>query len=394
MVNVLGGYRSLGGLTVVALLYVLSTANSLYGGRYRLRERFQTHGQHAFIYDLAAAAARLGIRLDIALDDPYSFPLTEPLRRHTTVLSVHIPRGTGLRSNGGEIPTGTDHDMAASTFPNADMSAYDAFLVDVGPDDGLPQFPDNKFAVAVVHNPFQALSPAVCRRANQYLTLNTYSAREIARRIPREKIFVCWQGIDLRRLTPWPTTEYSTLDGNELRVLVSSRLDMEKGTMVGEVINRLAADRSVDLTVLGDGSAFWPLSDRWGHRATFVNFVPSHSMHRFVPKFDVIVSSGRGVMEALACGKGAVGVGRAYLGDVTQDNILALREVNFSGLPGADIGDAETVVDDVHAAAAQSPTLLRGLAEKYFDAELFVRTMVRKVQECTHLSHARERNEK
>ena len=50
------------------------------------------------------------------------------------------------------------------------------------------------------------------------------------------------------------------------------------------------------------GEAFWRISDEFGDQVTLINHIPCHSIHRFLTDFDVIVSSGRGAMEALARG--------------------------------------------------------------------------------------------
>ena len=62
------------------LLYALSAqGNPLYQGEFGLHGRYQTYGQHSFIYDLIAAAHRRGVRVTLLVEGLSAFPLAEPL---------------------------------------------------------------------------------------------------------------------------------------------------------------------------------------------------------------------------------------------------------------------------------------------------------------------------
>ena len=62
------------------LLYAVSAqSNPLYRGKFGLRGRYQTYGQHSFIYDLVAAAHRRRIRATLLVEGLSAFPLAEPL---------------------------------------------------------------------------------------------------------------------------------------------------------------------------------------------------------------------------------------------------------------------------------------------------------------------------
>ena len=85
------------------------------------------------------------------------------------------------------------------------------------------------------------------------------------------------------------------------------------------------------MTVLGAGEAFWRISDDFGDQVTLINHIPCHSIHRFLTDFDVIVSSGRGAMEALASGIPTLCAGFQYAGLITPENIQTLLETNLTG---------------------------------------------------------------
>jgi hypothetical protein len=61
------------------LLYAVSAqGNPLYQGKFGLHGRYQTYGQHSFIYDLIAAAYRRGVRVTLLVEGLSGFPLAEP----------------------------------------------------------------------------------------------------------------------------------------------------------------------------------------------------------------------------------------------------------------------------------------------------------------------------
>jgi hypothetical protein len=58
------------------LLYAVSAqSNPLYQGNFGLRGRYQTYGQHSFIYDLIAAAHRRGVRVTLLVEGLKCIPV-------------------------------------------------------------------------------------------------------------------------------------------------------------------------------------------------------------------------------------------------------------------------------------------------------------------------------
>src|SRR5437660_10148640 len=71
------------------LLYAVSAqGNPLYRGKFGLHGRYQTYGQHSFIYDLIAAAYRRGVRVTLLVEGLSAFPLAEPLKKYARVLEM------------------------------------------------------------------------------------------------------------------------------------------------------------------------------------------------------------------------------------------------------------------------------------------------------------------
>jgi len=71
------------------VLYAVSAqSNPLYQGKFGLHGRYQTYGQHSFIYDLIAAAYRRGVRVTLLVEGLSAFPLAEPLKKYARVFEI------------------------------------------------------------------------------------------------------------------------------------------------------------------------------------------------------------------------------------------------------------------------------------------------------------------
>jgi hypothetical protein len=75
--------------TPMNLLYAVSAqGNPLYQGKFGLHGRYQTYGQHSFIYDLIAATYRRGVRVTLLVEGLSGFPLAEPLKKYAHVFEL------------------------------------------------------------------------------------------------------------------------------------------------------------------------------------------------------------------------------------------------------------------------------------------------------------------
>ena len=71
------------------LLYAVSAkSNPLYQGQFGLHGRYQTYGQHSFIYDLISAAHRRGVHVALLVEGLGAFPLAEPLKKYASVFEM------------------------------------------------------------------------------------------------------------------------------------------------------------------------------------------------------------------------------------------------------------------------------------------------------------------
>ena len=162
------------------VVYLLSSSgNPLYGGQYELNSRYQTYGQHSFIYDLVRAASRRGILVDLLIDGRDTFPLTVPLASSCDV-----------------------HDF--ETAPSLALADADFALVDEIPEHLLNVLPDHVRAFCIVHNAAADYPDAMKRRCTKFLCMTETAFRYQSRTIPIEKLVLIRQGVDLERFMPKP----------------------------------------------------------------------------------------------------------------------------------------------------------------------------------------------
>jgi glycosyltransferase involved in cell wall biosynthesis len=147
-----------------------------------------------------------------------------------------------------------------------------------------------------------------------------------------------------------------------------------------------AVNLGLDLTILGDGELFWEIADRYGDHVAILNYVPCHSVQNVIQQFDVVISSGRGVMEALACGIPTICAGVGYAGLVNGENVESLLRYN---LTGAHLGNRCSLLgQDLACAGEIAPNDCRKIATQFFNAEEMVGGFVAMLEETVSCSEA------
>ncbi len=326
------------------LYLVCASDNPLYGGRYSLHGRYMTYGQQSFIFDLVAAFATRGEEVTLAVEGASRFPLAQPMRRFCNVI-----------------------DLLENSVPGN----VDLVLIDEGSDRLLDVCPPGVPAFRIVHNSAIPITERLERRCDRFICLTERSLQRLEARLPGEKLVLMHQGVDLDRFTPvFPRTR---VEAAPIRVLIYSRLDENREPTIWKVLE-LLEESSMRVTLLGDGEKYWDICDRFGASITPVHFIPCTSIQNFLPNFDVVISSARGVMEALAMGLPALCAGDEYAGPVLRDNIGELLTTNLTGVGmGKDPGG---VCDDLREAAALDWTYCRDLAEAFCSAQSFADGLV------------------
>src|SRR5262249_14300558 len=167
-----------------------------------LHGRYQTYGQHSFIYDLIAAASRRGVRVTLLVEGLSEFPLAEPLKEYSRVLEME-----------GQPQVGP----------------IDLILLDEPTDRLVASLPAGSPVMWIIHRKTSVYSQEIQDRCDQFLCMTESALEYQSTRIPPSKLILVHHGIDLERFKP----SIETREQNKIRpnLLFYTRLDREEATM-------------------------------------------------------------------------------------------------------------------------------------------------------------------
>jgi len=196
---------------------------------------------------------------------------------------------------------------------------------------------------------------AVSSEVKNYLTNNC--------RIKEEKVEIVHNGIDLHDFMPSQTTKYRS-NRDALKILYISRLDKEK---ISAIINFIKAIPilyrrvpDADVVIVGTGTEFDKIEslvneeNRQLGREVILMWGGSKNVAKLMQSADVVIGVGRIIIEAMACGKPAIVVGYSignrggnFGGIVTGENVVEMKEYNFSGRNSSEITLPENIASTV-----------------------------------------------
>lgn len=163
------------------------------------------------------------------------------------------------------------------------------------------------------------------------------------------KLVVIQNGIDVERFRPLHETR-----GEGRRVLFIGRLDQDKYHALKVVFEALRSLPGVELEVAGSGPYLDQLRSEAPAEVRWLGYV--RDMVPVINGADVVIGTGRGVREAMACGVPAIALDAGgYDGPVTPESIEALEYGNFMGRSGRPLAaealrrDLESILGDARA---------------------------------------------
>lgn len=324
--------------------YLSLSDNPLYDGRFSLTRKFQGYGQQTFIYDLISCLRTLGVEIDVLIQGADQSPLVNPLSRIAHVVEWADPQD--------------------------DLCDPDALIFDVVTDEVVTSAPSGLPALTILHNAGARLSDTVLSRCQSVVCMTENAVFFQSQYLPPDKLILCHQGVDLERFVPvaMPPKQGSTL--------LYTRLERNRIEVVRAVSNTLLS-KGRSVTILGDGDCFWDIVDEYSSRAVIVHYVPFLSMPRFLGDFELVVSSGRGAMEAMSCGKPTISACFWYGGPVLASRVPDLLQGNLTGAPPTKASKPiSELANDIDVALSAPQNSWRETAEAYFDMRRFAKQLL------------------
>lgn len=329
--------------------YVSTHSNLLYGGAFFSHGRYKSYGQHSFIYDFVISAFRNSVEVDLIIEGLQAFPILKIVEPYCNVVCPE------------EV--------------ESSLSRPDIVVIDVVDERMIERIPRFCPVLCMVHNAGEIYTEQLINICDRFICMTETAYAFQSKRIAPEKLWLINQGIDLSRFSA--DRMQPAAEEKHRKVLYYTRLNTEKREVIFNVLKDL--ERSdCDFTVLGDGALFWEISDLFGNNGIIINYIPCHCIPQFISDFDVIISSGRGVMESCAVGKPTICAGLGYAGVVNAGNTEELLKRNLTGYGFSK--DALHLTDDLETAMSLETNSWRTLAEQYFNMDTFVNTFVKEAE--------------
>ncbi len=186
-----------------------------------------------------------------------------------------------------------------------------------------------------------------------------------------DKVHVIKNGVDLDEYKPTQTS-------GPIKIALVSRIDSWKQEGLFHLCKAVDLLEDVEFIVASNKP---PLSNR----AKYMGWVDNVS--NLMSKTDIIVGTGRAIVEGLATGNVCFVLGRTYQGFLTDEKMEKEQHLDLSGLSGSSpcykdifFDLAKLTQDQAYLQRLQASG--RKLAEKYYDNREICRDMLSIYQEC------------
>ncbi|MBC8232625.1 glycosyltransferase family 4 protein [bacterium] len=201
---------------------------------------------------------------------------------------------------------------------------------------------------------------AVSSEVKNYLTSNC--------KIKEENIEIVYNGIDLHDfMSPKKMKSESSSSYNALKILYISRLDKGKINAIINFINTIPIlykeVPNVKVVIVGTGTEFDKIESLVKEKNTQISravicmYGASKDVAKLMQSAEAVIGIGRVIIEAMACGKPAIvfgssivnhgGIEEHFGGIVTEENVMEMKEYNFTGRNCSDIASPDNIASAV-----------------------------------------------
>jgi hypothetical protein len=294
-------------------------------------DSYTAYGQQTYIFDVLSAIRRRGHRVQLYVDDPRMLAITGRLREQG-------------------IPIVSSHSI--------DAAEKDCLIVDeVRRNDWVEHLCRMRFT-KVVHNPNAPGPDRLLVESATTIAMTRNAFTKLQRRgVPDARLRLVPQGVDLERFS---VVNQRSAAKSTRRAIVLGRTTTEKLPNVEAVLRHL---RARAWTV----HAFGHQPPRIRALVASVTILPWYSVPACLETCDLVVTSGRGAMEACAAGAPTLCAGLGYGGLVHLETVESLLERNLTGYGRALL--APELEADIDRASTLSIEECRAVAERHFDVE-------------------------
>lgn len=328
------------------IAYIVGAQNNpLYNGCFKLDGSYLTFGQHSFIWDFAISVKNVyNIDIQFYIDGIDEFPLTNYLM-DIGIKCYPIEHFNTIKTDIIILDTVSDS-LLERNFIGCKIGIIHNYMVEY----------TSKFYN--ISDFIICMTPLAVERQRKFHDCNKYR--------------LCYQGVFCERF------KFVTHDESYYvkSVLFYSRMDSFKGNSYEEIMLKFVS-LGISVTVLGAGEKYDEYKIKYNRTMHFLDHKSCIEIPEILNDYDLIVSNGRGVMEALSSNRPVIAVGIRYCGLLTKNNILKYRNCNYTGgfMPVKKL-NIENDLSKISLCYKSHPLYFRELALEYANVNNFIKDII------------------
>jgi len=228
-------------------------------------------------------------------------------------------------------------------------------------------------------------------------------------KIKEENIEVVYNGIDLHDFMPQQKMKYNYSSNHDtLKILCISRLNKGKISAIKNFIKAIPIlSREITnfkVVIVGTGTEFDKIEslvkeeNRQIGREVIFMYGALKDIAQLMQSVDVVIGVGRIIIEAMACGKPAIVVGYSignrggnFGGIVNEENVVEMKEYNFSGRSSAEIASPDNIASAIiELAMDEKKRIELGIGGREFvEKELSIDNIAKQIEQIYLATHRR-----